>query len=289
MPFQPDLVGFLFLLVVVVAITATALIAKLASRNNISALDLSTSLFGVSAVIGAMILWGQLPVNVTPNALVFSAVGGIGGSMAVLAFNNAVRTGHFGFSNAIYRSSFLVPVVFAVLFLDAPLKPTTVGGITLILAGIFFMSRSTAPQVAERNPNTRWLGLILLAFLLSGAPRVGQTLTSACHENYFLYLFVSYLIGAAMLLVITVRRESFNFESLTWGTGAAVASYLGVFCTLKALELLNPHVVFPISLAAPIILGIVLSLFLFREKITRQGWLGVSFGVIGILILAIWK
>jgi len=200
------MMGFLFLLVVVLAITATALIAKLAARNNVSALDLSLSLFGVSTIIGAVILYGQLPIKLTANALAFSAVGGIGGSLAVLAFNNAVLAGHFGFSNAIYRSSFLVPVVFAVLLLHSPLKFTTSGGIALILAGIFFMSRTTAPGDTERNPNSRWLGLILIAFLLSGAPRVGQTLTNACHENYYLYLFLSYFVGAAILLLITLRR-----------------------------------------------------------------------------------
>ena len=137
--------------------------------------------------------------------------------------------------------------------------------------------------------DSRWIFLILMAFLLSGAPRVGQILTNACHENYYLYLFLSYFIGAAILVVISLRRRDFNPSSLTWGTGCAVASYTGVFCTLKALELLNPHVVFPISLAGPIILGIILSLFVFREKITRMGWVGVSSGVTGILILAIWK
>jgi len=281
--------GFLFLFVVILAITATALIAKLASRKSITALDLSTSLFGVSAVIGAVILYDQLPVKVTAQAVLFSAVAGIGGSLAVLAFNRAIRTGHFGISNAIYRSSFLVPVVYAVLFLHSPLKFTTSGGILCILAGIFFMSRSTAPFAAEQHPDSRWLCLILLAFLLSGAPRVGQTLTNLCNENDYLYLFLSYFVGAVILVGITLQRGTFNPASLTWGTGAAVASYIGVFCTLKALEVLNPHVVFPISLTGPIILGILLSLFFFREKITRQGWLGISFGIAGILILAIWK
>ena len=281
--------GFLFLLAVVLAITSTALIAKLASRKQVSALDLSTSLFGVSAIIGAVILYGQLPVKLSANALIFSAVGGVGGSLAVLAFNSALRAGHFGFSNAIYRSSFLVPVVYAVLVLRSPLQLSTFGGIALILGGILFMSRSTVRLAAERNPDSRWVVLILLAFLLSGAPRVGQTLTNACQENYFLYLFLSYFVGAAILCGISLKQGRFNPSSLTWGTGAAVASYLGVFCTLKALESLKPQVVFPISLAGPIILGILLSLFLFREKITRRGWVGVSFGVTGILILAIWK
>lgn len=281
--------GFIFLFIIVVAITATALLSKLASRSNITALDLSTSLFGVSTIIGAVILYRQWPVTLTANALLFSAVGGIGGSLAVLSFNSAIRTGHFGFSNAIYRASFLVPVIYAVLFLHSPLTFTTLSGILLILAGIFFMSRPAAPAVAERNLNSQWLYLILLSFLLSGAPRVGQTLTSRCNENYYVYLFLSYLVGAVILLGITLRKGRFNPRSLTWGTGAAVASYIGVFCTLKSLELLKPHVVFPISLTGPIILGIMISLFMFREKITRPGWIGVSFGITGILILAIWK
>ena len=135
----------------------------------------------------------------------------------------------------------------------------------------------------------RWVGLILLAFLLSGAPRVGQTLTNAYGENYYLYLFLSYLVGAVILMAVNLRKRAFNRASLPWGAAAAAASYIGVFCTLKALELLNPQVVFPISLSGPILLGILISLSVFREKITPQGWAGASFGVSGILVLALWK
>ena len=281
--------GFLLLFVVVLAITATALIAKLASRNNITALDLSTSLFGASAVLGAVILCGQLPVKLTGHAILVASIAGVGGSFAVLAFNSAVRAGHFGFSNAIYRSSFLVPVIYAVLFLHAPLNVPRLGGIALILAGIFLMSSYTASGVLAKQARLRWVGLILLAFLLSGAPRVGQILANVHNENNFLYLFLSYFIGAAVLLAITWKKGSFNPMALTWGTGAAVASYVGVFCTLKALTLLSPHVVFPISLSGPILLGILLSLGVFREKISRLGWAGVVFSISGILVLAIWK
>lgn len=281
--------GFLYLLFVVLAITATAFVAKLAARHNVTPLDLATTLFGVGAVLGAVMLCRQLPVSITPQAVLFAAVGGVGGAFAVLAFNSAVREGHFGYSNAIYRSSFLVPVVYSVLFLNAPLKAATGCGIVLILAGIFLMSRSTESAPAGRTAPSRWVALILLAFLLSGAPRVGQTLINAHGENYYVYLFLSYLIGALILFGVILRRRKFNAASLPWGTGAAAASYLGVFCTLKALETLKPQLVFPISLSGPIFLGIVLSLGVFREKITGQGWAGALLGVSGILVLAIGK
>ncbi len=280
--------GYIYLLLVVCGITATALLAKLASQRNVTALDLSTSLFAVSTVLGAMILIPKLPLSITASSLWVSSIAGVGGALAVLAFNMAVRTGHFGYSNAIYRSAFLLPVVFSLFFLHGVLKSVTALGIVLILAAIFLMSRSSATSSGGKIQLT-WLLLILSAFLLSGAPRIGQILTKAWSQNYYFYLFFSYATGAVVLLTETWRRRSFNPSSLTWGAGAAVASYIGVLCTLKALETLPPEVVFPISLSGPIVLGMVLSLFLFKEKITVPGWIGAALGVTGITLLAVCK
>lgn len=283
------MVGFLALLAVVLAITATALLAKMAMRRGVTSLDLATTLFGFGALLGGVVLWGRCPGGVSPRALLVAALGGVGGAFAVWTFNSAVRQGHFGFSNAIYRSSFLVPVVFSVLFLHAPLRGTTVGGIACILAGIFLMSQAGTPVGEPRKARGRWIGLILLAFLCSGAPRVGQTLTSAAHDNGFVYLFLSYLFGAVVLLGLTLRRGAFHLAALPWGAGAAAASYVGVFCTLKALQTLTPQVVFPISLSAPILLGLLCSRGFFRERISLRGGVGATLGLGGILVLAIWR
>jgi bacterial/archaeal transporter family protein len=281
--------GFVYLLIVVIAITATAVIAKLAAFRSITPLDLATSLFSVGALLGLLMVWPGTSLKVTTEALLISVVAGVGGGFAVLAFNAAVRAGHFGFSNAIYRSSFLVPVVYSFLFLNARMRLTTLVGILLILGGIFLISQTTAAFQKGRQAEFQWFLLIMAAFLLSGAPRVGQTLTSLLKIDYRLYLLLSYLSGALTLLSVVVAKRSFNKASLTWGAGAAIASYAGVFCTLKALESLTPQVVFPISLSAPILLGVFLSLVLFHEKIKARGWIGLALGVSGITLLAIWR
>ncbi len=281
--------GLFYLALTVIAITGTALIAKLALRQNIHPLDLATAMFVISTGLGAAFLAGNLPFKLTLQAVGISAVGGLGGSLAVVSFNAAVRTGHFGFSNAIYRCSFLVPVAYAVLFLGSSLRAMTVAGIALVTSGILLMSQSTAAFVKGRTVEFRWFVLILSAFLLSGAPRIGQTLTTINHIDYFLYLFLSYLIGTAMLLPWALSHRTFASASLVPGTGAAIASYAGVFCTLKALETLKPQVVFPVSLSGPILLGIVLSLVLFKEKIRVVGWFGIVLSLLGMSFLTIWR
>jgi drug/metabolite transporter (DMT)-like permease len=281
--------GFVYLLIVVIAITATAVIAKLSAARNITPLDLATSLFVGGTVLGLFVVWPRLPLALSAQSFLVSAAAGLGGGFAVLAFNAAVRAGHFGFSNAIYRSSFLVPVVFSVLFLKSSLKPATAAGIVLIVSAIFLISRSTASFEKGHHSEFRWFLLIMAAFLLSGLPRIGQTLTSLWKIDSTLYLFLSYLCGTVVLLAFVLAKRTFRAASLTWGGGAAVASYAGVFCTLKALETLKPQVVFPISLSAPILLGVLISLLYFKERIGLAGWFGIALGVSGITTLAIWR
>ncbi|MDD5351310.1 MAG: EamA family transporter [Chthoniobacteraceae bacterium] len=285
--------GLLALLAVVLAITATALLAKYAARRGVPSLDLSTSLFGFGALLGGIVLWREGAPGVTTHAFVVASLAGVGGALAVWTFNSAVRAGHFGFSNAIYRSAFLLPVVFSVLFLGVPLDRLKAAGIACILAGVFLMSQAGAPGTGNSGEKPkargRWIVLILLAFLFSGGPRIGQLLTSAARDNGFVYLFLSYLAGALVLLALLVRRGGFHLEALPWGAGAAAASYAGVFCTLEALRTLTPHVVYPISLSAPIVLGLACSRGLFRERIAPRGALGALLAIAGILILALGK
>jgi uncharacterized membrane protein len=56
---------------------------------------------------------------------------------------------------------------------------------------------------------------------------------------------------------------------------------------MSALLTLKPHVVFPISLSGPIILGALISLVVFKEKINLWGWLGILLGTAGICVLAL--
>lgn len=279
--------GSLYILLVVFAITTTALLVKFAVRRQIESLDLAFSMFVVSTVLGGGILWVAWPVKITFDSVVHAVLAGVGGSGAVVAFNLALERGHFGFSNAIYRSAFILPVVYSLVFMNGVLNTSTALGILCILIAIFLMSWSTGSFT--KGGQFRWFMLIMTAFLLSGVPRIAQNLTVSRGEDKYFYAFVSYATGAAVLGIAILWKRKFRGISLAWGTGLAVASYIGVFCTLKALEHLKVEIVFPITLAGPVILGILFSVFFFKEKINLRGWGGVLLGLGGIAILAIWK
>lgn len=278
---------WLYLGFTILGITTVAFTAKVASRNNITALDLTVTLFGISTLLCLLpLLAGPLP-EITEKTLLTAVIPGVCGGAAVLFFNYAIRTGHFGFSNTIYRTSFILPIIFSVLFLFEPVTPSVLAGIILTLMAIFFISYSNEAFTKSDSSSNKWFILILLAFFLSGGPRIGQKLVAYNKGSILLYLFLSYLAGTAALLPVYFKTRSYSLKALPYGFIAGIGSIAGVFCTISVLKLLPSSVVFTVTLSGPIILGLLLSLLFFKEKIRSLGWFGIILGIAGIILVYI--
>lgn len=280
----------IYLLLAVCGITTVSYLAKLSAKKGVSSLDLTWVMFAAASVLGYFFVKFNSveQSSYTPELLAVSAMAGLGGATAVFVFNQSVRMGHFGYSNAIYRSSFLIPVVFSVVFFGATLNIVTMAGIALIVASIFLVSWSNDVFAADPGENNLlWFFMIIGAFALSGLPRIGQLIISAYKLHSLAYLFASYAFGFIPLFIFFLAGRKWpGTWALFYGILAALASYVGVYCTIEALKQLPAAVVFPITLSAPILLGMVIS-FLHREKIRPAGWIGVLAGICGITVLAV--
>lgn len=279
--------GFIYVFIVVIGITSVAYLAMLSARKGVSSFDLSFTMFLTAVILGCLlVLENAVPLSAYTIDLCFIAiVAGVGGSIAVFIFNHALRIGHFGFTNAIYRSSFLMPVVFGLLYFGLKLDIAYATGILAILTSIFLISWSNDAFSKTQN-NLKWFLLSVCAFTFSGLPRIGQLLVSQYRFNPLAYLFASYVCGFILLLfTLIIRRQRIKKEALWYGTLASLASYTGVYFTIEALKLLPASVVFPITLSTPVMLGMMISL-LYRERIRWTGWFGIIIGIGGILILS---
>jgi len=74
---------------------------------------------------------------------------------------------------------------------------------------------------------------------------------------------------------------------LLYGGLAGLASVAGNMFTLQALGRLPEPVVFPVSLAGPVIGAVLLSVLFFREKTKPLGYVGILLGLGGIVLLAL--
>lgn len=280
--------GFLYICCVVLGITTVAYLSKLSARHNVPSFDFTLVLFTVASVFGYFFTkFTDVPsASYTSKLWIISTVAGIGGATAVFIFNRAVKTGHFGYSNAIYRSSFLIPVILSVVVFNAKLNVPIVTGILSILTSIFLVSWSDN-AFNRVSGNIRWFLLIVSAFLMSGFPRIGQLLISHNKLNSSAYLFASYTASTVLLLIFYMfRSKRVHILALLYGSIAAFASFAGVYFTIEALHNLPASIVFPVTLSAPIILCMFISIF-HKERIRPAGWTGVLLGITGILILSL--
>ena len=152
------------------------------------------------------------------------------------------------------------------------------------------ITASTASgQGQTKAARARWLVLLGVAFLLTGIPQVSQAAAARLGAiNLWFYLFLTFSAGAAALwLFILLKGTMPRRGVLSYGALAAVGSVAGNFFTLKALAKLPEPVVFPVSLAGPVIAAVLLSLLYFKEKIKPLGYLGILAGLAGIVLLAL--
>ncbi|NTV80644.1 MAG: EamA family transporter [Candidatus Aminicenantes bacterium] len=103
-----------------------------------------------------------------------------------------------------------------------------------------------------------------------------------------LFLFLTFLSGSvALWTFLAAMRAEPGRGILLYGGLAGLASVAGNMFTLQALGRLPEPVVFPVSLAGPVIGAVLLGILFFREKTRPLGYLGILLGLAGIVLLAL--
>ncbi len=280
--------AYIHIIIVILGITCVGFFTTLASRKGIPGGDMVLSLFGLSTVLGFVVFLFSKKAAFSADTTWIALFAGFGGGIAYFLFNAAVKNGHYGFSNAIYRSSYLIAVVFSVLVFKESLSRLKFTGIILTTVSIFIISYSndSFTKNAGKTGALRWFGIILLSFFLSSMPRIGQNTVSAFKMDKTFYLFLSYAPAALLFLVLAIRKGSFDKRALLYGGIGAIGSYVSVFSTISAINKLGGVVVFPVTLTGPIILGLILSVVFFKERIKPIGYAGIALGAAGIILLS---
>lgn len=283
--------GWIFLGLVVLGFVAMNFVMKLGSMKGYSSPALTASLFAAAAIfcMVALIISGK-PLFISIPVVLLAFGGGVGGAVAYFFFLSALKIGPYALTISIYTMSFLIPVGFSIVVWFRPLGASTTAGIVLIVAGIALITAAAAAgKGREKGAWVKWMVWLGTAFVLTGIPQIAQAAAARLGAiNLWLFLFLTFFSGAvALWLFLLVKGTKPGRSVLLYGTLAAVGSVAGNLFTLKALVRLPETVVFPVSLAGPVIGAVLLSLLYFKEKIKPLGYFGILVGLAGIVFLAL--
>ena len=283
--------GWIYLGLVVVGFTAMNFVMKLGSLKGHSSPALTASLFSAAALfcLAVLLVSGQ-PLQSSSRVVLLAVCGGVGGAIAYFFFLSALKIGPYALTISIYTMAFLIPVVFSMAVWDRPLNAAAGAGIALIVAGVALISSSASGGKGEAKAAwLKWLILLGIAFILTGIPQIAQAAAARLGAiNLCYFLFLTFLSGSvALWSFLYAKRMAPRGRVFVYGGLAGLASVAGNMFTLQALGRLAEPVVFPVSLAGPVIGAVLLSVLFFREKTKPLGYVGILLGLGGIVLLAL--
>lgn len=283
---------YLFLIIVVVCVSGQNIFIKLFNgkskdTTNASLMYLfcmaSAALLLIAGVSGFQLAW-HLPTFGYAMLFGLCFVGAIMGNVL------AIKHGSLSLSALIVSYSLVIPTLFGFVFLDEELSLFLLVGLLLLLISLSFINRRKHEEGSRIS--LKWCFYIILAFggnaMVSCVQKYHQVLYPGYYRNEFMayaMMFVAFLGG--ILLLVTHKKG----EKVFWKNGFLYALPAGIMNAVVNLLMMVLAVRLPASLLYPvvsaggIVMTAVVSLGIYRERLSKQEFVGLALGILSVVFL----
>jgi transporter family protein len=248
----------------------------------------------LTLVLAAVLEGNLMAQRIAPLPLaVFIATGIVGAYLGRTLFVKSVAQIGASRAQSLNNSSPLITVLLAALLLGETLSPAVLGGVLLIIAGVFFVTTTDAQGKDSGAARTLTLTLTsIMATLCYGIVPVMKKFGTDLGGPPVLGALVMHATGLVLLLTlgrllkIELKWHKLPLSSFLCFVGAGVLQGIGSILTLKALLYAPASVVAPIWNTQPIISFILTKVLLQGiEVVTLRDGVAAALVVMGVLVL----
>tara|TARA_Y100000766_G_C18900946_1_gene603379 strand:+ start:1285 stop:2154 length:870 start_codon:yes stop_codon:yes gene_type:complete len=261
--------------------------------NNLQAISANYFTAGILSIIFLPNTFEFDKINYS-NTTLFFVLAFIVGLLFVLTFNlyahGAQKIGVTP-STIANKMSMIIPIIIGLILLNEEVTFNKILGISFAFVAIFLSS------IGDRKYSLNKNHLIIIVLLFIGQGLADGILNWAQKfilngSNMNLFFAVTFLAaGFTGLLFVFFKLSSQKVKiepkSIIWGIVLGIPNYLTLLYFVKSLksELFSSSEIFPIINIGVIIFCTILSIILFRERVSVYNWLGVILGVFSIFII----
>lgn len=188
------------------------------------------------------------------------------------------------------RMSLFIPLLASFLLFGE-----TASGITLLGVAIGLVSVVCSISWGKGDAANRNVGVVypLVVFLGMGVidvlfKQIAQHKEIPYITSMFI-VFVGAMLFAFILLCwkIGVKKEKFSGLAIIWGSALGIFNFANIFFYMKAHRALpdNPSIVFTTMNIGVIVLGSLIGVALFKEKLSKVNVIGLILAVVSIFII----
>ena len=261
--------------------------------NNLQAISANYFTAGILSVIFLPNTFEFDKLN-SWNTTLFFVLAFILGLLFVLTFNlyahGAQKIGVTP-STIANKMSMIIPIIIGIILLNEEVTFNKILGISFAFVAIFLSS------IGDRKYSLNKNHLIIIVLLFIGQGLADGILNWAQEfilngSNMNLFFAVTFLAAGFFGLLflffkLSSQKVKIEPKSIIWGIVLGIPNYLTLLYFVKSLksELFSSSEIFPIINIGVIIFCTILSIILFRERVSIYNWLGVILGVFSIFII----
>ena len=271
----------------------TAILAKCGIRKTDSTVATS-----VRTIVVLLFSWLMVFVvgsqdqlgSIDPNTWLFLILSGLATGASWLCYFRALQLGDINKVVPVDKSSVILTMLLAFLFLQEPITPFGGAGVVLIAAGTFLMIEKKDVEQKEGQKKSWFLYAAGSAIFASLTSILGKIGISGVESNLGTAIRTAVVLLMAWVMVFVagkagevrkIPKNEFGFICLS-----GIATGASWLCYYRALQDGPASIVVPIDKLS-ILVTVAFSYFVFHERLSKKSAIGLVLIVAGTLAMLI--
>ncbi len=286
----------LYLFLSILISTLFGISFKIISINNIKSFQAIVINYLVAGSLGFITTSSDVtPFNIFEQKWIWLGIG-LGIVFVSSLFVIAETTAKSGISVAqvANRMAVVIPISVAVLYYGDALTVYKIIGIVLAVASVYLVSHKKEEGVIKQK---LWWLFPLIIFICSGI--IDSSINFAQHfllsENDFdaflsAIFMTAFVFGFIVLLYqLCIQKQEFQMKAIPAGLALGVINFGTMYFIIKALNsnILEPSALFPINNLSILTLSTIISVLVFKEKLSLKNRIGVGLSLLAIFVLGL--
>lgn len=277
----------IYIIIRIAVIVVFFIFYKIAERLNCDPAKIGLSYFSIATLIALVYSISTHNLAFNYKAIVIGLVCGLTMSCAAYTFLLLIEVSKFGVSTIIANLSFIIPILVSVfVFKEKPTFAVYISFALIILT--FYLLAETGKEKNEKNKTKIWVMLAIIVMVASGVVDTGPKLIEelGLSDITMSYLSYSYFFALLPMLGICIKRKSYPSKK-EWLIGLGLGSFglMSMAFLVLTLKYIPATIAYPLVLISANIIIVLLSFFIWKEKLKLKQIFGVITGIVAVVLL----
>ena len=228
-------------------------------------------------------------LNFNAEFLLYSIGFGIAYGAATAGQVYAIKTGSLSISMLIMSYSLIIPTMYGIAFLKEPVRMSTYIGIALLMISLFMVNM----KKEDAKFSLVWIMWLIISFVGNGMCSTVQKMQQLHFDGAYKSEFMIAALAVVIVISLVIgflqpgnKKEEF-VGCLKYAPISGIANGIVNLLTMVLTAVIPNAVLFPSLSAGGIVLTFIISLAIYKEKLTKMQIIGYFVGTASVIILSL--